>query len=434
MMLYGRSDDLIELPCGEPAQTPCHRTLRVGGLFCLIIVSVANVNTASAGTTRDKAFTAVAVARAQVELANSRPQLPDTRESNSDSDPREAHDATNGMDATRVVPLAISFNRDASVSEVMPAQLVIKAWSSGCPHCVRQERDIRRILGSRGWTIGNAVTDQIRFVVVPQTEAVPQCVLYQRGNEVKKWEGYQDPAMLSIELRKAWDESPASRQRIATTGYAGSIQGKVQIRQLLEWFKTHIGEGIKAEVRWDRSGVQSFPLFAKGDWSAVALFGKFGHIKLSASGAANLPLESIGFSYTVEGDDVICDLDAITFQGLALKLGPNSRTPRSSMLAETAPAPSQIGLASVWTILSVMRDVWSLLHPTCDLELGGNISASAMLSGDLLEIEFQQMPSIRLVALFTFQLGVKQIKISDSNVHVEFNGSRLVRSRDFAVR
>ncbi|WP_157606128.1 hypothetical protein [Schlesneria paludicola] len=330
--------------------------------------------------------------------------------------------------------MAIVFPKVAAVSEVKPAQLVIEVWESGCPHCVRQERDIVRILGKLGWTIGNSNADQIQFVIIPQTKAAPQSVLYQNGIEVKRWEGYQDPATLSVELRRAWDESPPSSEQISAVGSAGAIQGKSQIRTLLDWFACNVGEGVKAEIRWDRSGAQSFPLLAKGDWSAVALFGKFGHIKLSAVGAANLPLETIGFTYVVDGDDITFDVDAVTIRGLALRLGPDSQNPRSMMPAETAPAPSQIGLVSVWTVLSVVRDIWRLLHPSCDLQLGGNVSASAVLLDDMLAIDFQQMPSIRLVALFTFQLGVKRIEITESNIHVEFSGSRLVKSRDFKVQ
>ena len=68
-----------------------------------------------------------------------------------------------------------------------------------------------------------------------------------------------------------------------------------------------------------------------------------------------------------------------------------------------------------------------------DLLLGGNVSASAVLLGETITVDFQQCPSVKLVALFTFHLSVKQVVITEENVHVEFGGSRLVKSRDFAV-
>ncbi len=353
----------------------------------------------------------VAVARAIVEVANDRPQLPD-------QGPRY-----------QAAPLVMSLAKSAIESEPMPAQLVVEMWESGCPHCVRQERDIHRVLGKLGWTIGNAQTDQIQFVIIPQTAVAPQSVLYQNGVEIKRWEGWQDPAFLSNELRKAWETSPTPSQTIAASGSAGAIQGQAQIRQVIEWVRANIGEGVQSEIRWDRSGAQSFPLLAKGDWSAVALFGKFGHVSVSAIGAKNLPIQSLGFTYTVAGDDISIDLDAIMIKGLALKVGP-----QSSPMAGSAPVPSQFGIMTAWTIVAIVRDIWSVLHPTCDLQLGGNVSATAVLTGDVLTVEFQQCPSIRLVALFTFNLGVKRVVITDANVHVDFTGSRLVKSRDFAVQ
>ena len=86
------------------------------------------------------------------------------------------------------------------------------------------------------------------------------------------------------------------------------------------------------------------------------------------------------------------------------------------------------------TIVSVIRGVWSILNPSADLQLGGNVSATAVLTGDTLAIDFQQCPSVRLVALFTFQLGVKRVEITDSTVRVLFSGSRFIKERTFTVR
>ena len=217
-------------------------------------------------------------------------------------------------------------------------------------------------------------------------------------------------------------------QAVAGSGAAGAIHAKSQIKAVLSWWRANIGEGVRAECRWDRSGAQTFPLLAKGDWSALAVFGKFGHVQMSANGAAKLPIQSLGFGYKVDGDDITIDADPVTLKGLGATLNP---TIKHSLQVG---APSEIGPGTVLTIVSVIRGVWSLLNPTADLQLGGNVSATAVLTGDTLAVDFQQCPSIKLVALFTFQLRVERVEITETSLRVLFGGSRLVKERTFAVK
>ncbi len=454
-----------------------------------------------AGNTKHKAAAAVAVARAQVDVANAKPRLPDegrkyraqleemsaevealkasneslrlaeertksdsadellklreqldtvqkasSRESNEFESEREQYESKilhlqenwAPRPPTLIEPvaarplvssMAVQFSQSEVISETLPAQLVIGCWPGGtCPAGEHLRKRLIESLTPLGWQIGFKVDDQIRFVEISEQIPCPQVTLYQNGKSIQTWEGFQEPSVLSFALRKAWDSSNAPSRVVAAAGAAGTISGRAQIRQMLDWFNTYVGENVRAEVRWDRSGAQSFPLLAKGDWSVLALFGKYGHIQMSAVGAKNLPLESIGFGYSIDGDDVSFDLDRITLAGLATKLGPG---PEHS-IASAGPAP-QVSIMTLSTIVWIIRDIWCLLHPTCDLQLGGNVSATAVLAGSALTIDFQQMPSIKLVALFTFQLGVQRVVITESNVHVDFTGSRLVKSRDFRV-
>ena len=387
----------------------------------------------AAGPSRQKAMANVAVAIAQVQIANDRPELPNrTRPSNS-FEPRDAQDVQPGMEAARGSSISISFNKVANIHEVLPAQLVISVWERGCIPCRRQEEEINRVLKPLNWTIGNAATDQIRFVHVPKETAVPHIELFQNGQLVKDWDGYQEPALLSFELRNAWDKAPGLLPSVQTSsGIAGSIHGQTQIRSAIDWFRRHVGEGVTAEWKWDRSGTQSLPLLARGDWSAMALFGGYGHMHLSAPDAIGLPVKTIGFTYRIRGDDVAIDLDDINFPGLALSLGPNLPM-RSSECSGTASAPPQLGILTAWSIVSMIKEVWSILHPTCDLQLGGSVGASAVLRNDQLEIDFQQPPTIKLVALFSFQLSVKRVEINERSVRIIFGGSRLVHERTFSV-
>jgi len=219
-----------------------------------------------------------------------------------------------------------------------------------------------------------------------------------------------------------------SHQNASETGCAGSIYGAEHIHGLFDWWRSHVGEGVKASMQWDRTGGQSFPLLANGDWSALAVCGRYGHVQLTAKGAVDLPVEALGFGYRVEGDDITIDADPITMKGVGLLMNPNVK--------KSAVEPARVGTGTILTIISVVRGVWSLLHPTCDLQLGGNVSATGVLNGNKLSFEFQQCPSIKLVALFTFQVAVKRIDIDldRQNVHLEFSGSRWLKSRDFAIK
>lgn len=225
--------------------------------------------------------------------------------------------------------------------------------------------------------------------------------------------------------------NPPIANSVPTTATAGSIHASSQIRQLFAWWRSNIGEGIKASASWDRTGAQTFPLLAKGDWSAIALFGRSGRMELSAPGSKGLPVESIGFGYRVINDDISIDFDPVLLKGLASRLGPSVSHGQQSV--RSSPVPSAIGPGTAWTILSLVRGIWSLLHPVADLQLGGNVSATSILNGDTLAIDFQQMPSIKIVALFTFNLAVKRLEISEQSIRVMFSGSSMIKERTFKV-
>ena len=337
----------------------------------------------------------------------------------------------------RAGPMQIEFLPSPPVSDTLSAQLVVAHWRQGCAAGDRQERDLLRVLGPLGWRMGHSETDQVRFVPLPQHEPCPQLTLYQNGAILRSWNSYQNPAFLSQELRRAWDTAPTSPHHGVTAGSAGAIHARTQIDSAITWWRQTLGEGSRVSVRWDRTGAQTFPLLAQGDWSAVALFGQSGRVEVSWIGHTSIPIKSLGFAYRVLGEDLSFDLDPILIQGLAQRLTPSVRTRENLTVSRPEsgePQPSRLGLITIWTITSVVRELVSLLNPTCDLQLGGNLSATAALQGDQLAIDFQQPPSIKLVALFTFQLAVQRVEISTESVRLIFTGSRLVKERTFAVK
>lgn len=319
-------------------------------------------------------------------------------------------------------PIEIEFVNQSPVSDSLPAQLVVRHWNRGCAQGNRQVRDINATLKPLKWIIGETADCQIMLIETEdQSYPCPTIELYQRGTMIKTWTGYQTTETLSRELLAAWNGAGPGPV-VAQAGPAGAIKGKQQIQDVLAWWKSNIGEGVKATARWDRTGAQTFPLLAKGDWSVNALCGKYGHAELSAKGS-RLPIDSIGVGYKVNGNDVTFDVDPLTISVLKLN------QPESIQAG-----PSEFGPSTLLTVVTVMRGIYSLLNPTCDLQLGGNVSATGVLNGDTLAVDFEACPSIKLVALFTFQLAVKRLEIKENSVRVLFTGSMIVKERTFAVQ
>ena len=402
------------------------------------------VQRGSSAIAYQKAVAAVAVARATLEIADERPILPDARrlqtafESGRPSVEFDGQDRR-GLHEKHPALMRIEYPNAVVIHETLPAQLVIGHWAHGCQAGDRLERDIRRVLTPLGWTIGNSIGDSIQMIHIPQSEPCPRVTLYQNGLILKSWEGYQDPAFLSNELRRAWDSAPTPAQRAATAGPAGVIHARSQIQSVFEWWRKEIGDGVTGSVNWDRTGAQTFPLLAQGDWTALALFGKSGRIEVSAYGAKGLPIDSLGIGYRVLGDDMSFDCDPVLVKGLAARLGAGSnqgalKNGTYGTDARKDVFPARFGLMGIWTITTVIRDIFALLNPTCDLQLGGNVSATGVLNKDTLIIDFQQCPSVKLVALFTFQLTVKRVEITEQSIRVDFSGSRFVKERTFQVQ
>jgi hypothetical protein len=189
-------------------------------------------------------------------------------------------------------------------------------------------------------------------------------------------------------------------------------------------FRQYAGES--ATVKWDRTGKQSFDLLHAGtDWSAESLFGLSGRMEVSAP-TSPLLVKQAGFGYRVQGDDIAIDLDPIVLSGLA-------KRPSGAVGAE----PAGFDPLTVLTILQVIRGIWLALHPTCDLELGGNVACVATLTGDVVTVKFSEGPRLRITAYWQWLLGVDTVIVSPDKIRVEFVNQPGVmfpiRSREWMV-
>ena len=330
-------------------------------------------------------------------------------------------------------PVRIEFAQTGGpISEPIPrAQLVIES-TKGCAPCNRLEREIEHKLKPLDWQIGTSPSDQIRFVEGTDNTTYPRITLYKNGAMAAQWHGYQSTEFLSNELLKAWGAAsePAQGAYLAS-GSAGAIHAKQQIRDGLNKIRQYIGEGIPVSMSWDRNGASSLPLLARGEWTALKLYGNSGHIQIDAHGAKGLPVDQIGFGYRLRGNDIELDADPVLFEGMTAKLEPNPK-----QVAGVNPVGVFVidDMVTAWTIFSSIRGIMELFWPSVDVLLPGQIAGQAVLNGDTLTVNFTQPVTVKAQMLFTFNLVVQKLVISESNIHVEFSGSRFVKSRDFQVQ
>lgn len=403
-------------------------------LFTLLIVLPLSAMVLFGSPTKSqRAAAMVLVSIAQIEAADEHAELPDQPPRIVRSEPmrieftqpaqQQSSDDEISWDRYRRTVLQRSIDEEKPLFVVLGAE-----WCGPC-HRLDDETfldpEIRRIVNEQFIAVHIDVDADKelaqQFFHATKTRTIPLIVVVDPNvqHSIRKSQaGFQTAEQLRSFLG-------VESQSYAASGPAGSIHASSQIRSTLSWWRTNIGEGNKVESGWDRTGAQTFPLLAKGDWSYQAVFGNFGRFRFSAPGS-KLPVTSGEFVYTVEdGWPIIKSVGPIPLKPIL-----ESFTSEQGYAAD----PSGIGPATILTVLSVFRDLWSLLHPTCDLQLGGNVTATAVLLDDTLVIDFQQCPSVKLVELFTFQLSVQRVEIREESVRVVFGGSRLIKERTFNVQ
>lgn len=349
-------------------------------------------------------------------------------------------------------PMRITFDKSANPaaslpvanSAAMPAQLVIKCWPRGCDAGERQKNEVIQKLIPLGWKVGAGYDRQIRFADAdPNREGCPTIILYVRGQERKRWEDYTRTEILSNELLAGWNEGLRQQSKsYAAHGPGGTIECADEIRQVISYLRKYIGDGVAMSIIWDRNGAQSIPLLAKAEWTPLAVLGSSGHFQVDAKGAIGLPIDVVGAGYKLRGNDPEIDLDPMKFPGLLKKLSMN-QSPFSGVLPDGGrimPAEGRIAgvfviddIVAYWGIISAFQGIFHMLQPSLDLLLPGQVELTVELNGDVITVDFQHAPTVKLVELFEFDLVVKRVVMTVKNVHVQFSGSNWIKSRDWPV-
>ena len=310
------------------------------------------------------------------------------------------------------------------------AQVRIKCWpNKECQAGERLKADCVNLLVREGYTVGENLDDNIRFVTGSRLEACPTVEVFRNGQLIETF-GHAHPYVLGRKYNDAFISSksiPDVPQGIFS-GPIATIQARQQVESFIRYLREYIGEGNVVSFKWNRDGIAKLSLLANTEWTASNLFGSNGRFALSCS-KANLPINSIAAKYQLINRDVTFDLEPITFRSLADSLTPSSNvqgTPAGLMGIDDA--------LFIWSVASMIRDIAALFRPSCDLMLPNEIELTMVLNGDVITVDLQKMPTVVVKFLFTFPLGVQKVELSPEKATIGFNGSRWVKTREITIK
>ena len=405
------------------------------------------VLSAFAGTSHDKALAAVAVARAMIAVADEHPELQDTTNRFFNDPPPVAIDSDSPSlpnqesESSPLLPMQLTFETPAGGPVEQRFQFLCytadgipeQTWCAPCNryHRVNKHGDDRA---------------QIEYTTVETPKiwehghwrhARRPCTTWtDSSGQTRYVEGFATLDEL-IEKASKPENDPPNTRGYSATGFAGTIKAKPQITQAFAYWREHIGttkpDGtpVKVRVIFRRTGGQTFPLIhAKPkQWSFKNIFGELGEFVFEAPGS-KLPVNPIRLGYRRDGDDIAL-IGEIKVKPVQFGLPGDTIHASGAVYGE----PAGFGPLTILTIVSLVRDIVAILNPTCDLTLGGQLSATVYLdeSRNCLQIDFEDAPQIKLVMLWQFDLGIRQLIITPDKLHVEFSGSNWVKSRDFVV-
>ena len=338
--------------------------------------------------------------------------------------PPRSEMAETPTESAAVVPMKFEFApQTVSVFSVVPCTVHGADW---CEHCERQERD------------NDEGDDRVSFAYTydPSPTGVYPCTTYvDATGQLRVINGYHTTDQIWQIIQR--NNPPGIQQRYAATGAGGTLHARQYIQTAIDRWRYEIGatkadgSPVKVQAAWRRTGGQTFPLIHQKpeQWTFQNVMGTLGEFSFVAPGS-KLPSPEMSLQYRrsngqirVTGELFLTDAQA-GFPGDALSAsGPQMA------------APVGFGPMEVLEILKVIQGIISLLNPQADLTLGGQVTATCWLDDAKSEIhvEFQEGPALRVVAWWTFNLSVKSLVISPENIHIEFGGSKLIKSRDIRV-
>ena len=207
----------------------------------------------------------------------------------------------------------------------------------------------------------------------------------------------------------------------------GHFVGASKIESAMALLRHYFPNGSKINVGWQRVGAKS-ALLVSGSHELVDIIGTSGRIDITTDGAINLPISKFGFAYRFNAGKIAIKLDEVEFEI------PGSGTVSSS---------GEVGNPALiaYTILSSIKTIYDVFHPTIDLYLSEEISLTATM-GDVVSIQFDRNPpAVR--AHWAFFMGLLRVEysrpltglsIGADAIGFEFHRSRIYRDVKFPIK
>lgn len=300
-------------------------------------------------------------------------------------------------------------------------------WCSACPtysNAYGTGNSQLRIIHSKDVAPGDQTYPALRFNVDGKPRMLSQIL---NGNVVAYRPATLDE-LTNLVIRESGGGDMVAGAR-APTGKAGTIRIRSQVQDARHSIRQYMPSGEAFLVEWWRTGVNQISLIHNTNWSAAAICGTSGRFRISAKNS-KLPVDEAGFTYQVIGSDIRFQSDQITVKGLADLLNPaNKNVPN----AQPAGVLGIDDAFLAYQVFSIVKGIASILWPSMDLMLPNKLTMSIRLDGENIVVDFVDAPTVKIVMLFTFNLGIRQVIFNDENTHVEFSGSQWVKSRDFNV-
>ena len=207
----------------------------------------------------------------------------------------------------------------------------------------------------------------------------------------------------------------------------GHFVGSNKIKSAMALLRHYFPHGSRVNVGWQRVGAKS-ALLVSGSHEMVDIVGTSGRIDINTHGANNLPMNKFGFAYRFNAGKIAIKLDEIEFE-----------IPSSGTVSSAGEVGNPALIA--YTILSSIKTIYDVFHPTIDLYLGEEISLTATM-GEVVSIQFDRNPpAVR--AHWAFFMGLLRVEysrpltgltISSDSIGFEFHQSRIYRNVKFPIK
>ena len=207
----------------------------------------------------------------------------------------------------------------------------------------------------------------------------------------------------------------------------GHFVGANKIDSAMTLLRHYFPNGSRVNVGWQRVGGKP-ALLVSGSHELVEIIGTSGRVDITTHGANNLPMSKFGFAYRLNAEKLAIKLDEIEFE-----------IPSSGTVSSAGEVGNPAMIA--YTILSSIKTIYDVFHPTIDFYLGEEISLTATM-GDVVSIQFDRNPpAVR--AHWAFFMGLLRVEysrpltgltIAADAIGFEFHRSRIYRDVKFPIR